>query len=216
MTARDRSPIWIGLADLLLCVLSVVIVAVAPKADPHKGVEEKVEYLLSIEWSVDIDADADIWLIPPSKKPVFYGSRDVGCATLDRDNRGFQDSIITLADGSTTRVDSDKETIAIRCIEPGHYDLGAHLYAYRIEGLAADDRKDLGLKVHVEILAINPSVRTIFSKDIVLDRVGQTNNTVSFNMARDGSITLADPPLTPITQEAYKTGAGGDYAPGGG
>ena len=28
---RDRSSIWIGLADLLLCVLCVVIVAVAPK-----------------------------------------------------------------------------------------------------------------------------------------------------------------------------------------
>jgi hypothetical protein len=26
----DRSPMWIGLADLLLCILSVVIVAVAP------------------------------------------------------------------------------------------------------------------------------------------------------------------------------------------
>ena len=27
---RDRSPIWIGLADLLLCVVCVVIAAVAP------------------------------------------------------------------------------------------------------------------------------------------------------------------------------------------
>ena len=204
MGARDRSPIWIGLADLLLCVLSVVIVAVAPKADPHKGVEEKAEYLLSIEWDVGVDADADIWLIPPSRKPVFYGSRDVGCATLDRDNRGFQDSIITLADGSTTKVDSDKETIAIRCIEPGHYDLGVHLYAYRVDNLTQIGRQDLGLKVHVEIVALNPTVRTVFAKDVTLDKVWQTVNAVSFDMARNGSVTLVDPPLEPITREAYK------------
>jgi hypothetical protein len=68
---RDRSSIWIGLADLLLCVLSVVIVAVAPKTPAQAGVPEKAEYLLSAEWSVDIDADVDIWLIPPSKRPVF-------------------------------------------------------------------------------------------------------------------------------------------------
>jgi hypothetical protein len=91
---RDRSSIWIGLADLLLCVLSVVIVAVAPKTPAQADVPEKAEYLLSAEWSVDIDADVDIWLIPPSKKPVFYGSRDVGCAKLDSDYRGFIDEWI--------------------------------------------------------------------------------------------------------------------------
>jgi hypothetical protein len=204
VTRRDRSPIWIGLADLLLCVLSVVIVAVSPKANPHSGIEEKAEYLLSIEWDVGIDADADIWLIPPSKKPVFYGSRDVGCATLDRDNRGFQDSIITLADGSTTKVDSDKETIALRCIEPGHYDLGVHLYAYRSSEFNPAVRDDLGLKVHVEVLALNPTVRTVFARDVTLDKVWQTINAVSFDIARDGSVTMVDPPLEPITEEAYR------------
>ena len=59
---RDRSPIWIGLADLLLCVVSVVIVAVAPTKAKTDGAKEKAEYLITIEWSVDIDADADIWL----------------------------------------------------------------------------------------------------------------------------------------------------------
>src|SRR5208283_3421568 len=141
----------------------------------------------------------DIHMMTPSHKPVFYGSRDVGCATLDRDNRGFLDSIITLADGSQTKVESDKETIAIRCIEPGHYDLAANLYAYRIGSINAVDRKDLGLKVHVEIVGLNPSVRVIFAKDIVLDRVGQTVNWASFDMDRQGHVTLDDPPLTPVT-----------------
>jgi hypothetical protein len=112
----------------------VVIVAVAPKEQALSGVPEKAEYLLSAEWNVNIDADVDIWMIPPTKKPVFYGSRDVGCARLDSDNRGFMDDVVTLADGSKVKVDSDKETISLRCIEPGRYDLGVNLYAYRQDG----------------------------------------------------------------------------------
>src|SRR5271165_1387817 len=77
----------------------------------------KALYLLTIEWDVGIDADADIHLMPPRGKPVFYASRQVGCATLDRDNRGFLDSIVELPDGSKTKVMTNKETIAIRCIE---------------------------------------------------------------------------------------------------
>ena len=204
MTARDRSPIWIGLADLLLCMLSVTIVAAHPKSEHEGGVKQKAEYLASIEWNVDIDADADIHMMPPSKKPVFYASRDVGCATLDRDNRGFIDSIITLADGSQTKVESDKETIAIRCIEPGRYDLAANLYAHRKDNVNQTESTSLGLKVHVEIVKLNPEVQVAYSRDIVLDRVGQTVNWASFDMDRTGAITLVDPPLEPITASYQK------------
>jgi hypothetical protein len=43
----------------------------------------------------------------------------------------------------------------------------------------------------------------MFAKDVVLDRVGETVNVVSFEMDRDGKITLADPPLQAITN-AYR------------
>jgi hypothetical protein len=204
VNARDRSPIWIGLADLLLCILSVTIVAAHPKSEHEGGVKEKAEYLASIEWDVNVDADADIHMMPPSKRPVFYGSRDVGCATLDRDNRGFLDSMITLADGSQTKVESDKETIAIRCIEPGHYDLAANLYAYRKDGVRQTEANNLGLKVHVEIVKLNPEVKVAYSRDIVLDSVGQTVNFASFDMDRDGAIIFTDPPLEPITASYQK------------
>jgi hypothetical protein len=39
----DRSPIWIGLADLLLCVLSV-IVAVAPMNAKVDGIKPKAQF----------------------------------------------------------------------------------------------------------------------------------------------------------------------------
>jgi hypothetical protein len=203
---RDRSSIWIGLADLLLCVLSVVIVAVAPKTPAQAGVPEKAEYLLSAEWSVDIDADVDIWLIPPSKRPVFYGSRDVGCAKLDSDYRGFIDEWITLAEGSKVKVDAAKEIISLRCIEPGRYDLGVNLYAFREDGMArAGTLLQGGVKVHVEIIAVNPNVRVLYAKDVTLDRVGQTINVESFDLSRERGLSLAEPPLELVTAKAYRT-----------
>lgn len=194
----DRSPVWIGLCDMALAVLAVVVVAVNPPK-PASGVEMKAEILATIEWSNLVDADVDIHMMTPSHKPVFYGARDVGCSNLDRDDRGFLDSVITLDDGSQVRKENAKETISIRCIEPGHYDLAANLYAYRADGLNQTAAKDLGLKVHVEIVGLNPHVHVVYSGDIVLDRVAQTVNWASFDMDRQGHVTLDDPPLTPVT-----------------
>jgi hypothetical protein len=191
---RDRSPVWIGLADLLLCIVSVVIVAVSPIKAKTDGIKPKAEYLISADWDVMLDSDVDLWVVNPSRKPIFYGSRQVGCADLDHDSLGFRTSLITLVDGSTVRAISNKEVTSIRCFEPGHWDIGVNLYSDRelVKG-----RKDI--KVHVDIVGLNPEVRTVFAGDAALNRVGQTVNVISFDMDQDGQIRLADPPVEPIT-----------------
>jgi len=196
---RDRSPIWIGLADLMLCIVSVVIVAVAPVKAKTDGLKPKAEYLISADWDVMLDSDVDLWVVNPSRKPIFYGARQVGCADLDHDSLGFQTSLVPLADGSTVRAVSNKQVTSIRCFEPGHWDIGVNLFSDRE---LAGGRKDI--KVHVEIVGLNPDVRTVFAKDVSLDRIGQTVNVVSFEMARDGRITLADPALEPVT-DAFRS-----------
>ncbi len=193
---RDRSPIWIGLADLLLCIVSVAIVAVAPIHAKTDGIKPKAEYLISADWDVMLNSDVDLWVVNPSRKPIFYGSRQIGCADLDHDSLGFQTSLITLADNSTVRAVSNKEVASIRCFEPGHWDVGVNLYSDRE---LAKGRKNI--KVHVEIVGLNPEVSMMFARDVVLGRVGETINVVSFDMERDGKITLVDPPLEPITND---------------
>jgi hypothetical protein len=196
----DRSPVWIGLADLLLCILSVVIVAVAPTRAKVDGVKPKAEFLITADWKVDLDSDVDLWVVGPEKKPVFYGSRDLGCASLDRDSLGYSTSLITLADGSTAQSESNKETTTLRCIAPGHYDIGVNLYSDRELAKGAKS-----IAVRVEITGLNPRVTTLFAKDVALDQVGETINVVSFDIGRDGKIKLTEPPLEPIT-DAYRSG----------
>jgi hypothetical protein len=195
----DRSPMWIGLADLLLCVLSVVIVAVAPTKARVDGVKPKAEFLITADWPVALDSDVDLWVVGPDKKPVFYGSREAGCVSLDRDSLGRSTAEITLADGSTALSESNKETTTIRCIAPGHYDVGVNLYSDRelAKGVAA-------IPVRVEITGLNPRVTTLFAGDVALDKVGQTINVASFDLALDGQVKLVEPPLEPII-DAYRS-----------
>ena len=196
----DRSPMWIGLADLMLCILSVVIVAVAPTKAKVDGIKPKAEFLITADWKVELDSDVDLWVVGPDKKPVFYGARESGCASLDHDSMGYSTSQITLSDGSVVQAESNKETTTIRCIAPGHYDVGVNLYSDR--ELA---KGNASIPVRVEITGLNPQVTTLFAKDVALENVGQTINVVSFDMRLDGQITLVEPPLAPIT-DAYRKG----------
>lgn len=201
--SRDRSPMWIGLADLLLCIISVVIMAVAPSKAKVDGVKPKAEFLIQTDWDVARDVDLDQWVVGPSRKPVFYGSRQVGCADLDRDSLGFSTSLITLDDGSTVHMKSNIETTSLRCIEPGHYDVAVNLFSYH---------GDTGqpISATVTITGLNPNVRTVWTnKDpIVLTHLGQTINVVSFDLDKDGNVTLVSVPLEPVTSAYERAKAG--------
>jgi hypothetical protein len=189
-----RIALW-AVIDVLGTSLGVALLAVNPPKPAHAGVEEKAEYLLTVEWSTEPDADVDIWLMTPRQMPVFFNSRQVGCATLDQDNKGWGDSIIHLPDGSTAKVRAIKETIALRCIEPGHYALAANLFGFSNH----EGAPGLPLPVHLEITGLNPEIRTMFSKDISLTYQKQTINVASFDLSMNGDMAFVPPPLKPVS-----------------
>jgi len=200
---RDRSTIWIGIADLLLCVVCVVIVAVAPTKAKVDGVKPKAEYLIQLDWDINRDVDIDLWVVGPTKKPVFYGSRQVGCAELDRDSLGFSTSMVKLDDGTTVKAKAYIETVSLRCIEPGHWDVGVNRFSDHI-GEGGEP-----ITAHVEITSLNPTVRTVWAGDVVVKSVGTTVNTVSFDLSSDGKLTLVPVPLEEITHAYERAKAGG-------
>ena len=199
---RDRSPIWIGIADLLLCVVCVVIVAVAPTKAKVDGVKPKAEYLIQADWDVNRDVDVDLWVVGPTKKPVFYGSRQVGCAELDRDSLGFSTAHVTLDDGTTVKAKSHIETTTLRCIEPGRWNVGVNLFSYHTV------ERGEPIAVHVEITSLNPTVRTVWAGDITLNHLGRTVNAVSFDLDAEGKLTLVPIPLESITDKYERIKAG--------
>jgi hypothetical protein len=191
----DRSTVYIAFCDLLFAVLAVVVVAYAPaKAKPD--IQEQALYMLSIEWDTQLDIDPDIWLVPPApSKPVFFGNRQMGCISLDQDNRGWLDDGVG-PDGK--RVARAREMITMRCIKPGHYDLGVNLYGYSAHQSSDPTDGSVGLAAHVRIEGLNPS-KTLFESDVKLNRIGQTINAASFELDPDGTMKFVAPPLAPVT-----------------
>jgi len=195
---RDRSPIWIGIADFLLCCLGVVIVAVAPVKANQDGVKPHAEFLIQMDYPVDRDVDLDLWVVGPERKPVFYNSRQVGCADLDRDSLGLATAHVYLADGTSVLSKSNIETTTLRCIAPGRYDVAVNVFSYH-----TDSREPI--KAHVEITGLNPQVRTLFAADVTLTHLGETDNVASFDLDKDGHVTLVSVPLEPVTQTFAKS-----------
>ena len=123
--------------------------------------------------------------------------------TLDQDCLGKSNSTVTLADGTVIATKTCRETIAIRGLVPGHYDLAINLYHFNDElgHSALDDADHLGIRVHVEIVQLNPAVRVVFQGDLTLDRPRQTINFASFGLSRDNEFALLPTPLDPITDK---------------
>jgi hypothetical protein len=198
---KDRAPIFIALSDLLICLLCYVLIAIAPVKAKVDGVKPKAEFLVQMDYDVQRDVDLDLWVVGPTRKPVFYGSRQVGCADLDRDSLGYSTSMVELADGTKIRSKSNIETTTIRCIESGHYDVAVNLFSFH---------SDSGepITAHVEITRLNPNVRTLWAGDVVLKRLGETQNAVSFDLDKDGNVILVSVPLEPVTSAYEKAKAG--------
>jgi hypothetical protein len=192
---RDRSPIFLCMSDLLLCVLTVIICAVAATKAKTEGIKPKAEFLITADWPVSMDTDIDLWVVGPERKPVFYGSRQVGCADLDRDSLGYATSHVAFSDGTIGQEVSNKETISIRCLNPGHYDVAVNYFSNHS---TADGTP---VPVHLDLTGINPAVKTLYLKDVVLNFKGQTINVFSFDLSKDDSVQIVDPPLAPLTAE---------------
>lgn len=196
-----RIALW-AVIDVLGTSLGVALMSVHPINAKTDGVKPKAEYLIEMTYDVQRDVDLDLWLNTPSHKPVFYGSREVGCSDLDRDSLGFNTSLIYLADGSQVRAKANVETTSIRCLnEAGRYDVAVNLFSFH------SDHGD-PITAHVEVTGLNPSVRTVWAGDVTLTHLGETQNVVSFELNRDGSLGLVDKPLVPVTTAYERAKAG--------
>lgn len=199
---RHLAALFLAFVDTLVCALIYALAAIVPVHAKTDGVKPKAEYLIQMDYDVQRDVDLDLWVVGTTRKPVFYGSRQVGCADLDRDSLGFSTSQVMLADGSHIKSKSNIETTTLRCIEGGHYDVAVNLFSYHGDAGAP-------VTAHVEITGLNPSVKTLWAGDVTLKRLGETQNVVSFDLDKDGHVTLVSVPLEPVTSAYEREKAGG-------
>jgi hypothetical protein len=201
---KRRAGTLLAYVDMLLVIVAILIVSVAPKKVAD-GVQVKAEYLVTIEWSAQLDDDIDLWAVgpPDPKNPVFYQNLEGGALSLDRDSRGYLDDRL-IVDNHLVYL-PHKETMSLRGIVPGHYVYGVHAYKTR----PADDHRvrdphALGIVVHVEVVKINPKVVMIHRADVILEFEGDSVNIWSMDVMPDGGFVEAELPVEPITARFYQ------------
>lgn len=177
--------------DLLINLLTGTVVLfilttllIAPITKNNEGIKKNADYVITLEWSKDIDCDVDLWLRDPLNNIVSYKSKEAGLMYYERDDMGKRLSVFKI-NGKDQVVDPDnKEYITLRGTFKGEYVLNVHLYSClnteQNRGLAPGTLIDV--PVTIEVTQINPSFSVIKTIQMKLDSVWQEKTVLRFVM----------------------------------
>ena len=103
---------------------------------------------------------------------------------LDRDDLGLANDTIYLPDGSLVKYPYNQEIMTIRGIIPGEWTLNVHLYR--------KNQHETSTPVTIKMEKLNPFVRTIILKDIILEEQWDEATVSRFEMTNAGKIVGFD------------------------
>jgi len=177
----DSTPFIDLLFNLLLCFASMFIISflmiqpILKKAEVHT----QAEFIITVTWPIDNTDDVDTWLEDPLGNMVWFSNREAGLSHLDRDDLGHLNDIIYLADGSVIKYPYNQELVTIRGFIGGEWTLNIHMYA---------KRDPVPTIVRVTVDKLNPTIKPILAKDILLSERGDEVTVARFEMGSNGDI----------------------------
>ena len=190
---HDSTPFVDLLFNLLLGFAFLFIISflmiqpILKKAEVHT----QAEYIITVTWPLDNRDDVDTWLEDPLGNLVWFNNKEAGLAHLDRDDLGDANDTIILADGSVIKYPYNQELLTIRGFIGGEWTLNVHMYS-KLE------REPTIVRVTMDKL--NPKLKPILAKDILLEARGHEVTAARFEMSSNGDIlSLNDIPKGLIT-----------------
>ena len=187
----------------LFVISFLLIQPILKKAEVHT----QAEYIITVTWPLDNKDDVDTWLEDPLGNLVWFRNKEAGLAHLDRDDLGHMNDTIFLADGSVIKYPYNQELLTIRGFIGGEWTLNVHMYSKR--------EKEPTI-VRVTIDKLNPKLKPILAKDILLEVRGDEVTVARFEMAANGDIlSLNDMPKTLITLQSEALQNAGHLVTGG-
>ena len=186
MLTKDRYKSNIAFVDLLFNILIgfvflfiiafILINPVAKKSD----IEKKAEFLVVMTWPDKNIDDIDLWLRDPSGNLIGFRTPSKGFSHLERDDLGDKNDMI-FVNGETLFIENNTETITIRGILQGDYDVSTHFYRRKIEASKET------IPVTVTVSKLNP-YSIVYKQTINLDFEGDIKNFYTFTLDKDGAV----------------------------
>ena len=137
MFDKEKYKSTIGFTDMLFNVLVgfaflfiVAFLLIKPESK-KEDFERKAEFVVVMEWDHDQPDDIDLYVQDPTQNKVHFRLPIVNFMYLDKDDLGFANDVVRYKDGTTTKVNINREVVTIRGIIPGQYIINAHYYSAR-------------------------------------------------------------------------------------
>ena len=178
---HDSTPFVDLLFNLLLGFAFLFIISflmiqpILKKAEVHT----QAEYIITVTWPLNNKDDVDTWLEDPLGNIVYFKNKEAGLAHLDRDDLGDMNDTIYLADGTKIKYPYNQEILTIRGFVGGEWTLNLHMYS---------KREKTPTTARVTVDKLNPKLKTIIVKDIVLEERGDEITVARFEMGLNGDI----------------------------
>ena len=167
---------------LVCCLTLFFIVTLIQILKNNEGIIHKAEFVITMTWDKEDQNDIDLWLKDPNGNIIYYKDKEAPSMFLDRDDLGHSNDEIII-NGVEHVIKINQEIISIRAIVPGRWVVAAHFYKRH-------DKQPPGTEIPITVRMdkINPKIKIIFMKDIVMRYTWQEITVASFEVLPDGSI----------------------------
>ena len=163
---------------VLLFIIAFLLISPVKK---KKEIEQKAEYVITVTWPGELSDDIDSWLEDPMENIMYFRKREVGLMHLDRDDLGKSNDHQFVPGIGSVNYPYNREITTIRGIMPGEYVFNVHLYRKDHEGNS--------IPVTVILEKLNPHVKLLYSKTVVLSELWEEKMIIRFVLDVDGEIT---------------------------
>ena len=204
MFDKEKYKSTIGFTDMLFNVLVgfaflfiVAFLLIKPE-QKKEDFERRAEFVVVMEWNHDQPDDIDLYVQDPTQAKVHFRLPIVNFMYLDKDDLGFANDVVKYKDGTTKKVNINREVVTIRGIIAGEYVINAHYYSSRewtrLGQLTTNtdipsrkvDKKNDPLTVKIELHKVDP-YKIMWVGEKKFFRKGQEETFVRFSIDKDGN-----------------------------
>lgn len=185
MRSRGEFP---GIATVDVCINLVLVFAVLLRlsivmanAEQQKNHQTThAAFLVKINWPSESQDDVDLYVSDPLNQIVYFRQKQIGLMSLDRDDTGREQNMVTLPDGRVVQSQFNEEQVNIRGIVEGEYVVNVHMY-----------RKSDNLPTKVEVALFKSGAggdMEIHKQMVTLTTEREEETAFRFTLTRDGGV----------------------------
>lgn len=179
------------LAFSFLFLMSFMLIR-PPSAKEDAALKPKAEFIISLSWPDESLDDQDLWVKLPNGKIVSYGSKDLGYAILDRDDRGTVSNYYVDKSGKIQLIKQRSEIVTIRTLMPGRYVVNVYCFAVNSTWSEFKNPRELPYPVSVALTKVNPMLSEVVKIEKPISRLGEQVTMFAFTVGEDGQIVSVE------------------------